>query len=131
MEAFWKAGVIVILTVILGVTLHKTERDIAIVLSVAACCMVCIVALRYLSEVIDFLWKLGNNSAYQNPFVRRILKMAGVTLVTEIIGLISTDAGNSSLAKAMQILGTATILFLAVPLFEMFLSTIQEIIGFL
>lgn len=131
MEAFWKAGVIIILTVILGVTLHKTEKDIAIVLSVAACCMVCILALQYLSEVIDFLWKLGNNSAFQNPFVSRILKMAGVTIVTEIIGLISADAGNSSLAKAMQILGTSTILFLAVPLFEMFLSTIQEIIGFL
>jgi len=129
MEAFWKAAAVMILTVILGVTIGKAEKDISIVLTVAACCIVVMVAMQYLSEVVGFLWALGNSSDYQNPFMGTLLKISGVALMTELTGLISSDAGNNSLGKAMQILGNAVILFLSLPLFEAFFSIIQEIMG--
>lgn len=129
MEAFWKAAAILILTVIFGAAIGKTEKDISVVLSVAACCIVMMVALQYLSDVVAFLWELGNSGAEGNPFLSILLKISGVALVTELSSLLSADAGNSSLGKAMQILGNAVILFLSLPIFEAFLSMIQEILG--
>ena len=129
MEAFWKAAAIMILTVILSSTLGKTEKDISAVLSVAACCMILTVALQYLSDVVVFLWELGNSQKSGTPFIGILLKISGVALVTEISSLFSSDAGNSSLGKAMQILGNSVILFLSLPIFEAFLTMIQEIIG--
>jgi len=129
MEAFWKAAAVVILTVILGVTIGKTEKDITMLLTVAACCMVMVVAMQYLSEIVGFLWELGNHSWYQNPFLGTLLRISGVALITELTGLISNDAGNNALGKAIQILGNVVMLFLALPLFEAFLSIIQEIMG--
>lgn len=129
MEAFWKAAAVIILTVILGVTIGKTEKDISVVLTVAACCIILAVALQYFSDVIAFLWELGNTSDHQNPFMGTLLKISGVALLTELTSLISSDAGNSSLAKAMEILGNAAILFLALPLFEALFTIIQEIFG--
>lgn len=131
MEGYWKAAAVIILTLILGVTIGKTEKDISIVLTVAACCMVSVVAVRYLSEVIEFLWKLGNLSGYQNPFMETLLKITGVAMITELTGFLCCDAGNASLGKAVQILGTSAILFLSLPLFESFLSIIQELIQML
>ena len=52
METFGKAIAVIILTVILGVTLGKAEKDISVVLSVAACCIITIVVLQYLEDVI-------------------------------------------------------------------------------
>lgn len=127
MEAFWKAAAVLILTVILGVAIEKTEKDIAVVLSIAACCAVMTVAMDYLSDVVAFLWQLGNSTDYRNPFMGTLLKISGVALMTELTGLISSDAGNSSLEKAIQILGNAAILFLSLPLFESFFTIIQEI----
>lgn len=129
MEAFWKAVAVMILTVILGVTLGKTEKDIAAALTVAACCAVMTVAIRYLSDVIAFLWELVGVTDGQNPFLGTLLKIAGVALVTELTGMISADAGNNSLGKAMQILGNAVILFLSLPMFRSFFSVLQEILG--
>ena len=129
MEAFWKAAAIMILTVILSSTLGKTEKDISAVLSVAACCMILTVALQYLSDVVVFLWELGNSQKSGTPFIGILLKKSGVALVTEISSLFSSDAGNSSLGKAMQILGNSVILFLSLPIFEAFLTMIQEIMG--
>ena len=127
MEAYWKAAAMILLTVILGVTLGKLEKDISIVLTVAACCAVGMVAMQYLSEVIGFLWELGSHSGCENPFMGTLLQITGVALMTELTGVLSSDAGNSSLGKAMQILGTSAILFLSLPLFETFVSIIQEI----
>ena len=131
MEVFWKAAAVMILTIILGAAIGKTEKDFAVVLTVAACCVVGMIAMQYFSEVIDFLWELGNGSGFQNPFMDTLLKITGVALMTELTGLISEDAGNSSLGKAVQILGTSVILFLSIPLFEAFFSIIQEIMRML
>ena len=129
MEGYWKAAAVIILTLILGTTVGKTEKDIALVLTVTACCAVVMVAMQYLSEVIGFLWKLGSITGYQNSLMDTLLRITGVALMTELTGLLSSDAGNSSLGKAMQILGTSAILFLSLPLLEAFLSIIQELMG--
>lgn len=128
MEAFWKAAAMIILTMILGLTLSKTQKDIAIALTVMTCSMVMMIAMQYLSEVIGFLWDLSEKCSNQNPFVGTLLKISGVALVTELMCMISADAGNSSLGKATQILGTSVILFLSLPIFKSFLEIIQEIL---
>ena len=129
METFWKAIAVIILTVILGVTLGKTEKDISVVLSVAACSIIMIIAMKYLEEVIAFLWQLSSKESEQIPSIKIILKITGVALVTELTTLVSSDAGNSSLGKAVDILGNAAILNLALPLLETFLTILQELMG--
>lgn len=129
METFWKAIAVIILTVILGVTLGKTEKDISVVLSVAACSIIMIIAMQYLEEVIAFLWQLSSKESEQIPSIKIILKITGVALVTELTTLVSSDAGNSSLGKAVDILGNAAILNLALPLLETFLTILQELMG--
>ena len=131
MEAYWKATAVILLTIILGVTIGKAEKDIAIVLSVAASCIVVTVAMQYLSDVISFLWELGRDWTNREPFMETLLKISGVALITELVCLISSDAGNSSLGKSMQILGNAAIMFLSLPLMKTFLAIIQEILDFI
>jgi len=128
MTDFWKAAAIVLLAVILGATIEKTEKDIAVVLAAAVCCIVAGTALNYLSEVLIFLWKLNGSLGSKKTFLEPLLKIAGVSLLTELVSLISTDAGNASLGKAIGILGNAVILFLALPFFEAFYSIVQELL---
>ena len=128
MADFWKASALVILAVILGTTIGKTEKDITVVLIAAVCCMVAGIAVHYLSDVISFLWQLNRTVESRIPFLEPLLKITGVAMLSELIARISSDAGNASLGKAMQILGNTVILFLALPFFEAFYSTIQEIL---
>jgi len=125
---FWKAAAIVLLAVILGTAIGKTEKDIAVVLSAVVCCIVAGTALQYLSEVLTFLWQLNSASGQGMAFLEPLLKMVGVSILSELTCLISSDAGNSSLGKAMQILGNAMILVLALPFFEDFYILVQDIL---
>lgn len=128
MEAVWKVCAIAVLTVILGAAVGKTEKDIAVVLSVAACCVVILAAMGYFSQVLTFLRGINSSLESGNPYLEALVKIAGVALLTELICLISADAGNSSLGKAIQILGNAVILTQSLPILESFFQIVQEIL---
>lgn len=129
MVTIWKAAAIAILTVILGVTIGKTEKDIAVVLTAAACCGIVGLAIHTLSDVIVFLWQLSDISDNQRYFTGTLLKVVGVAVISEMTALISMDAGSSSLEKAMQFLGNTVILSLSLPLFERLIELVQEILN--
>ena len=57
-----------------------------------------------------------------------LLKAVGIGLVSEIAGLVCNDAGNGSLGKTLQMLGSAVILYLSLPIFTAMLELIREIL---
>ena len=128
MGDFWKAAAIVILTVIFGTAIGRTEKDISLVLSTVACCLVALTAVHYFSEVVVFLRKLSDSAENGNQFLEPLLKITGVAILTELTCLISADAGNASLGKSMQILGNAVILNLSLPVFEALIAVVQEML---
>ena len=127
MEAFWKGAAVILLTIILGSALGKTEKDFSAVLTAAACCIVLMAAMEYLTEIVKFLRDLSDRFHGSESGMNILLKISGVALITEVTCLISADAGSSSLSKVMHILGNAAIVFLSLPLFDAFFRIIQEI----
>lgn len=129
MAAFWKAAAAVLLAVVLVPALGKTEKDISVLLTMAVCCMVAAVAFSYLEPVFDLLWELKALGDLSGEMLGVLMKAVGIGLVAEIAGMICADAGNGSLGKTLQMLASAAILYLSIPLFQAFLTLVQEILG--
>lgn len=129
MTAFLQAAAAVLLAVVLGLMLNKQGKDMGTVLSIAVCCMVAMIAISYLQPVVEFLQKLETLGGLDESMVGILLKAVGIGFVAEIAGLICSDAGNSSLGKSIQILGSAVILWLSIPLFNSLIELVQEILG--
>lgn len=129
MEEFWKAAALVLLSVILGLAVGKREKDIAALLSIAACCMVAVVLLSYIRPVLDLVWELEAIANLQDGFLSIVLKAVGITFIAELAGMICKDAGNETLGKTVQMLGSAAIVSFSIPIVRAFLSMIQEILG--
>ena len=117
----------VLLAVVLGLSLGK-QKDIGVLLTMAVCCMVAMIAISYLEPVLDFLRELETLGDLQGDMLGILLKAVGIGLVSEIAGLVCTDAGNGSLGKALQMLGSAVILYLSLPIFTAMLELIREIL---
>lgn len=129
MDSFWKATAAILISMILGLTVGKQEPDIGTLLTMAVCCMVLTIALSYLKPVLDFLYRLEDLGALPSEIFAILLKAVGIGLVTEITERICADAGSGALGNAMRMLGVVVILSLSVPIFESFLSLLQEILG--
>ena len=127
MSLFWKAAAAVLLAVVLGLSLGK-QKDIGVLLTMAVCCMVAMIAISYLEPVLDFLRELETLGDLQGDMLGILLKAVGIGLVSEIAGLVCNDAGNGSLGKTLQMLGSAVILYLSLPIFTALLELIREIL---
>lgn len=129
MDEFWKATAAILLTVILTLAVGKQEKDISALLSMAVCCLVGVVALSYLKPVLELMEELGELGKVSGGTLEILMKAVGIALVSELAGMLCSDAGNGSLGKMLQMLGSAAILFLSIPLFRALLTLIQEILG--
>jgi stage III sporulation protein AD len=129
MDLFLKAVAAALITSVVGLVLAKQGKDMFLLLTLAACAIIGAVAFAYLNPVISFIRKLANMTTLNLELLAVILKTVGIGMVGELAGLVCTDAGNAALAKTIQILTTAMILWLSIPLFESLLDLVQTILG--
>lgn len=126
MGLYWKAAAAVLLAVVMILMLRRQE--LGAVLGIAVCAMVAMAAAEYLRPVWELLDSLRSLGELDGDLITILLKAVGIGLVTEIACLVCTDSGNASLGKAFQLLGTAVILWMSIPLFTALLELIQEIL---
>lgn len=129
MNGFFQAVAGVLIAVVLTMTLRRQGQDIPLLLSVAVCCLVLTVVGRYLEPVVDLIQTLKTVGNLDNDLLQIMLKAVGIGLVAEIAGLICADSGNSALGKSIQILASAVVLWLSVPLMTALLELVQKILG--
>lgn len=126
---FWKACAGVLMAAILVLVLGKQEKDLALLLGMAACAGVLTTAFFFLEPVLEFLRKLETMVGLQSGVLGTLLKITGIGLVSEIASMICQDSGNASLAKGMQLLAGAVMLSLSLPVMDMLLELMQTILG--
>lgn len=129
MDLFLRAAAAVLLTVVLSLALGKQGKETASLLSIIVCCMVISIAIRYLEPVWELLEKLGSMGDLDNEMVGTLFKVVGIGILAEIAALVCNDAGNASLGKTLQLLSSAVILWLCIPIFIALLDLIQGILG--
>lgn len=129
MNLFFQASAIALIISVLGLTLVKMGKEFTVLLTIAGCCMVVVLCVSFLEPVLDLVCRLQSLGNLNGEMVQILFKVVGIGLVSEIVGLVCSDAGNGSLGKALQMLGTAVILWLSIPVFQALLDLIQDILG--
>ena len=129
MDIFLKATAIALITVVLYQVLTNQDKNIALLLSLTACCMIFISAVTYLEPVVTFIRQLQTIANIDSDVLGILLKSTGIALVAEIAALICFDMGNNALGKSLQIMATAVILWLSLPLFTHLIELLAEILG--
>lgn len=129
MDGYMKAVGATLVAVIMILILGRQSKDLAVVLSMAACAMGALVMLTYAAPVLEFLTDLSVRARLEKGLFQLLLKAVGVGMLGEIGALVCADAGNSSLGKILQMLSGAVILWLSVPLFESLLQLMGEMMG--
>lgn len=129
MDDFWKTTALILLSVVLSLSVGKTEPDISAVLGMVALCIAACAAVTILEPVLDYLVELQRVFDLPEGLVSVLLKAVGIALVAELSASICSDAGSASLGKMLQIMGGAVVLSLSIPMFRTLMTIIKEMIG--
>lgn len=129
MELFWKVIGAVLTTVVLGIHLSKQEKDMSILLALAVCCLGASAAVSFLGPVIELLRELETVVQPKSEILQIVLKCTGIAIVSELAAMICQDAGSGSVGKMVQLLGSAVILYLAIPIVSALLILLRDLLG--
>jgi len=129
MDIYLKATAGILITAILTLILSKQGKDMALLLTLCVCAMVVLAACAYLKPIIALARKLIQIGQLNHQWLDILLKVTGIGILSQVAGFICNDAGNQSLAKSLQIITTAVLLSLSVPLLEEILIFLEAILG--
>ena len=129
MEHYLKAIAVAMVSVILILSLNRTGSVFAALLSMTVCVILSILAIGYLSPIVAFCRKLNDLGGLRSDMLQILLKVIGIATTSEIAVTICDDAGNKSLGKTLQILTSAIIVYLSLPLLTILLEIIEEILS--
>ena len=129
MTIFLQATAGVVLAVILYTALGKRSGEIATSLSIAMCCMLLLLAVDYLRPIAAFVTTLQQIGNLEGQMITVLLKVVGISLISQIASLICADGGNTSMGKALQMLTVVVILYLSLPVLQALLELVEEIMG--
>jgi len=129
MGTFFQAAAAVLVASVLGLCIAKQGKEMGSLLTIAVCAMVTLAAVTFLKPVLDFLRELETLGNLNADMVQILFKVVGIALISEIASMICADAGNASMGKSLQILGSAVILWLSIPIFQALLDLIRQILG--
>ena len=124
-----RAAAAVLVAVIMYLALEKNNKEIALLLTVCVCCMIGAAIHWFVEPVIDFVDQLRDVGEINAEQLEVLLKVIGISFLTEITALVCSDAGNGTLGKMLQILSSCVILWLSVPLLSSLLALVQQILG--
>ena len=128
MELFLQATALCMIAVILAMVVRQ-NREMGVLLSLGVCAAVCTAAVGMLRPVIEFLRELRSTGNLDSGFLGILLKCAGIGLISELAVLICTDAGESAMARAVQMIANTAILLLSLPLLRKIVAILEEVLG--
>lgn len=129
MDLFYKITAAALVTTVLTLVVRREEKDFALLLTMAGCAMAGMVLLTFLEPVLSFLSTLQTLGDLSGDMLLILMKAVGVGLVAEIAGIVCADGGNASLGKVIQLVGSAVILWLSLPIFQMLMDLMIRILG--
>lgn len=128
MDIYVKAIACALIGVVLCLCLYGKGKEISMLLAMLICAMVIGVGFSYLSSVFSFFGKLQQMIGLDNDLLNILLKATGVAIMGEVAVLVCSDAGQASLGKAVQLLTSAVILWISLPLYTQILTLIEELL---
>ena len=126
MEWILKLTVAAMISVLFIVLLKQSAPVQAMILSVAVTVMFALVSLTIMEPVLSFLRKLENVCGVSAIYTGTMIKCLLITLITRLGVSFCKDASQSGMASMLELGGMLAAVWIAIPLFEAFLSMLEE-----
>lgn len=129
MEQFIQAAVIGVVTVVLTSLLKKSSRELALLLTLAACVVIALLLLQLARPVVEFLSRLRELAGLDKTLMSPMLKTLGIGLMTQICATVCCDAGETAIGNLVEVCGGVLALYVALPLLEAVIDMVITMSG--
>lgn len=121
-------GMIGVSGTLLALQFKSGKSEYGIYISIALSIIVFVGILGHLETLIETMRKIGDYINIDSVYISTLMKMLGITYVSEFSSSICKDAGYQTIAGQIEIFGKLAVFVLSMPVLLALLDTVR---GFL
>lgn len=129
MDTMVRIAAIAVLAAVICVLMRRSEMTVALGMSVLTGLVILVLGLRFLQPIVSVVAQLEALSGLSKGVTKPLFKVVAIGILTQISESICTEAGEASLAKAVEISGTILAIYATLPLITSVLSLVEKLIG--
>ena len=117
-----------LIAVIIIIILKQYKPEFTIYVSICAGALILSMLLTKINGIIEILTDLSNKASDSNGFLTILLKITGISFLTEFAVSICKDSGESAIASKIDLGGKIIIISMSVPIISTLLETIIKVL---
>ncbi len=114
--------------VLMAIILKEYKPEFKIYISIICGIIIFFLVTDNLREFINLITKLSSKLKMSNSFLLILLKITGISILTEFAISICKDSGESAIASKIDLGGKITIIGISVPIITALLETLLNLI---
>ncbi|MBQ9097434.1 MAG: stage III sporulation protein AD [Clostridia bacterium] len=106
----------------------KDRPETGVVIAIAAGVIIIGSSLGIISEIFDAVNSISELAGIEGGYIKTVLKASGIALAVTVCSAICRDAGQTAIARVVEIAGRAAIIGVALPVINALFSEIVRVI---
>ena len=123
-----KLIVLALAAALLSLVVKKQSPELGLGLSLCACVLGAALVLDWVRPVLGLAQSLAREAELEEELTEPLWKCLGIGLLTELSAAVCADAGQSALARLVELGGALLCLVLGLPLVQAVLALIRELL---
>lgn len=116
------------LGLITTVILKEYKKEYAIYASLICGSLILLYSMGTIKSILEFSINVVSNSKYNNAFIKIILKITGIAILTEYAVSICKDLGENSIANKIDFASKIIVVSLSIPIISNTLEILTELL---
>ncbi|MGN1202168.1 MAG: SpoIIIAC/SpoIIIAD family protein [Eubacterium sp.] len=123
-----KIAGLVLISLLLIIFLKDTKREFALILSIACAVILIITIADDFITIAKRITDLSSEIANVNTYISLMIKILGISLISQFVVDLCRDAGENALASQTEIASKILILIMTLPLFETVINIVAGLL---
>lgn len=115
-----------LLTLIISILLKDVKKEFSIYAVIIGTSIILFLSMDILKEIINFIEGLTKN--VNGEFIKILLKMTGIAILTEYAVSLCKDSGESAIATKIDLGGKIILISLSIPVISSTLETLTQLL---
>ena len=128
MDDSFRLSALAVTAALLTLVVKKQSPELALVLSLCACALGAALLLRRAEPILSLARSLADRAELDEALTGPLWKCLGLGLLTELSAAVCADAGQSALAKLIELGGGILCLAVSLPLIDAVLELIRSLV---
>lgn len=124
-----KIAILGVVVALIALPFKVIKGEYSLYVGLAGCVMIFLFVVGKLEQVIQMMEEISSMLPIEGEYIKLLIKMIGITYITEFSQDICRDAGFGAVANQIGIAGKITLLVLGLPVIRSLLSCISQFGG--